>query len=568
MKNLQIVLNLTRNHNRFASQSVDLIASNSWISQFARLAMTSSLPNSYCIGLPGNRLYGGCTYIDMIEREICRLARELFPMEHVVLQFLSGMQANIGAYNAVLKRGNTVMAAQLKHGGHYSHNPQGPLRLFSAKLVPVPFDDSCYNIDVDELAKSLATQKPKLLIVGWSEFLFPHPLPEIRALCDKHGVRLMYDMSHVAGLIAGKVFQPDATKYADIATSSTGKSLHAPDHGMVFFNDKSLETGVLDAVMPLLTSNTHPHEMAALGVAFAEMVEFGRDYALQVVRNSKALGRALEEEGLKVLYAHLDYSESHTVLVEYVASSVAVALLDRTGILCNTCPLPWDPPRTETGLRLGTQVLTRRGMREPEMQVIAQGIARVLLHGEHPDRVAYEFVKPLAQRFDRTVYSFDFHFPLQQDWYGAPYEGYRAENVDDVIHELVPFANCTPEQIRSLAEQLTLVVIDKEQVLFETGDASDSVYFISEGIVEIMDRSGNTDVVIGSLGEGKHFGELGVMKGINRTMTARAQPRTRLFRMKAANFEELLKDVLPLRQYFEDYVHIIEEQNRWRQRAM
>ncbi len=117
MNDLRTVLNLIRNHNRFVSERVDLIASNSWISQFVRLTMTSSLPNSYCIGLPGNRLYGGCAYIDMLERETCRLARSLFPMRHVVLQFLSGMQANISAYNAMLKPGDTVMAAQPKHGG-------------------------------------------------------------------------------------------------------------------------------------------------------------------------------------------------------------------------------------------------------------------------------------------------------------------------------------------------------------------------------------------------------------------------------------------------------------------
>ena len=184
MKNLQNILNLTRNHNRFVSESIDLIASNSWISQFARLAMTSSLPNSYCIGLPGNRLYGGCTYIDMIEREVSQLARALFPMKKVVLQFLSGMQANIGAYNAILKPGDTVIGAQAKHGGHYSHNPDGPLRFFSPKFVPMPFDDSCYNIDVQGLAKLMTKEKPKLLIVGWSEFLFPHPLAELRECCS------------------------------------------------------------------------------------------------------------------------------------------------------------------------------------------------------------------------------------------------------------------------------------------------------------------------------------------------------------------------------------------------
>ena len=567
MKNLQNVLNLTRNHNRFVSESIDLIASNSWISQFARLAMTSSLPNSYCIGLPGNRLYGGCTYIDMIEREVNQLARGLFPMEKVVLQFLSGMQANIGAFNAILKPGDTVIGAQAKHGGHYSHNPDGPLRLFSPKFVPVPFDDSCYNIDVEGLAKLMAKEKPKLLIVGWSEFLFPHPLPELRELCDMHGTRLMYDMSHVSGLIAGKTFQPDATTYADIATSSTGKSLHAPDHGMVFFNDDSLEPGILNAVMPLLTSNTHPHELAALGIAFAEMAEFGQSYAEQVVRNSKAIARSLEEEGLKVLYADLGYTESHTVLLEYPSTNAAVALLDRAGILCNACPLPWDSPGVESGLRLGTQVVTRRAMREPEMELIARGIARVLLHGEHPDRVSYEFIQPLARRFDRTAFSFDFHFPLQQDWCSAPYEGYRVENAHDVIHEIVPFANCTSEQIQSLADRLNLVVIDKEQVLFEAEDPSDSVYFISQGTVQILDTSSGRRVVIGSFGEGKHFGELGVIKGLNRTMAARAQPGSRLFRMKAEHFLEILEELPNVGEYFEKYVRVLAEQDRWRQRS-
>ena len=126
MRDLALLLNLVRGHNRYVGNRVDLIASNSWISQFVRLVMTSSLPNNYCIGLPGNRIYGGCAYIDMIEREVMRLARQIYGMNHVVVQFLSGMQANIGAYNAILKLGDTVISAQGKHGGHYSHGEQGP----------------------------------------------------------------------------------------------------------------------------------------------------------------------------------------------------------------------------------------------------------------------------------------------------------------------------------------------------------------------------------------------------------------------------------------------------------
>ncbi|MFM9101200.1 MAG: aminotransferase class I/II-fold pyridoxal phosphate-dependent enzyme, partial [Cyanobium sp.] len=195
------------------------------------------LSNSYCIGLPGNRIYGGCDYIDMIEREVVQLATDLFGTKRGVVQFLSGMQATIGAYNAILEPGDTIVTALAKHGGHYSHNAAGPLRFFSPRILPVPFDESRYNIDCDRLDALLAAERPKLLVVGWSEFLFPHPLREIRELCDRHGTHLMYDMSHVVGLLAGGGFQPEAGELADIVTSSTGKSLHAPDHGLCLFND-------------------------------------------------------------------------------------------------------------------------------------------------------------------------------------------------------------------------------------------------------------------------------------------------------------------------------------------
>ena len=136
------------------------------------------------------------------------------------------------------------MTALCRHGGHYSHNKDGPLRLFGAKVLAVPFDQTAYNIDLSALRQSLQQERPKLLVVGWSEFLFLHPLASIREACRRHGTRLMYDMSHVAGLIAGGAFQPEATQLADIVTSSTGKSLHAPDHGLCLFNDPALADAI------------------------------------------------------------------------------------------------------------------------------------------------------------------------------------------------------------------------------------------------------------------------------------------------------------------------------------
>lgn len=412
---------LTRLHNRHLLERIDLVASNSWISNWARLTMASLLSNSYCIGTPGKRLYGGCTFIDKIEDLVVELTTEIFGSEFAVVQFLSGMQANFAAYNSILSPGDSVVAAPARFGGHYSHSTEGPLRFFRCRLLPVPFDPSCYNIDTERLEALLIAERPRLLIVGWSEFLFPHPLQEIRSICDRHGTALMYDMSHVAGLLAGGIFQPEAGNLADIVTSSTGKSLHAPDHGLCLYNNQDFSAGLRDAVMPLLTSNIHPHELAALGIALAEMKSFGASYAQQVVRNSKALGRALLERGLSVLYSELDFTESHTILLRCDWSTEAISLLDQAGISANPTPLPWDCEDRCSGIRIGTQVVTRRGMSEDDMEAIADALARILLQREDPDRVRHSLVTPLALAHQDTAFSFDEEFLISKDWQDTAY---------------------------------------------------------------------------------------------------------------------------------------------------
>lgn len=554
MEELKQVLTIARGHNRYVRERIDLIASNSWISQFVRLTMASSLPNNYCIGLPGARLYGGCEHIDMMEREVVGLAKRLFGMEQAVLQFLSGMQANIGAYNAVLRPGDTVIAAPTRHGGHYSHTLKGPLRFFQPRLVELPFDEERYNVDLRRLPEVLERERPRLMILGWSEFLFPHPLAEVRALCDQYGVKLMYDMSHVVGLIAGKAFQPDAGQYADIMTSSTGKSLHAPDHGMLLYRDPELGAGILDAVMPLLTSNTHPHEVAAVGVALTELLHHGPAYAEQVVKNSKALGRALTGRGVKVLYPELGFTESHTLLVESDAPELSVQLLDRAGILCNACELPWDKPGHASGLRIGTQVLSRRGMTEAEMDTVADAVARVLVEGIEPEVVQAEVVRPLAGRFDGVAFSFDFHFPSADDWYDAPYEALRVEQATGIVRSLLPFSRCSDEEIERLVRRLDLIHVPTERVLFEAADVADSVYFVVSGAVDIVDRSKTPEKVVATALEGEHIGEFGVIMRTRRRFAARARAESRLLRMKTDDFREALQTMPSVEAHFQRYI--------------
>lgn len=546
----QQFLELTRHHNMYLKNRIDLVASNSWVSDFARLTMGSGLSNSYCIGFPGNRLYGGCTYIDMIEREVVELAKDLYQFPYAVVQFLSGMQANIGAYNAILKPGDTVVTAPTRHGGHYSHNAQGPLRFYQPKIEPIPFDASTYNIDLEGLEKLFKSKHPKLLVIGWSEFLFPHPLAQIRKLCDEHDVKLMYDMSHVAGLIAGGEFQPDVKDYADILTSSTGKSLHAPDHGMLLYKDRKFESGVMDAIMPLLTSNTHPHELAALGITLAEMHQFGKDYASQVIKNTKALGKALDDFGLEVLYRDLDYSESHMLLVKFPHSSTAVHNLDQGGISINACELPEDERGRATGLRLGTQVLTRRGMKEAEMELIAEAICKILLHRADPAVVRYDLIGQLSDAYSSVAYSFDKFFPLDEHWQEDSYRGLSFNTLVDLAMTIPEFSDLPIRAVRNFASRMKALDLKPGQTLFKAGQQASSIYFVMQGSVELCESNGKSRVVA-TVNEGESIGEEEVMFHKQWNFDARTSGTTLLLELKAKEFHDLVKSNPKIHDHFQ-----------------
>jgi hypothetical protein len=364
----------------------------------------------------------------------------------------------------------------------------------------------------------------------------------------------MYDMSSVAGLIASGAFQPDISEHADIITSSTSKTMHAPDHGMILFNDQKYESRVLDAVMPLLTSNTHPQEMAALGVALSEIAEFGPKYADQTVRNAKALAAALHERGLKVLYADEGYTQSHQFLVEFPDPKLAVSHLGRAGILCTSCPLPWDLPKQKSGLRIGTQVVTRRGMKESDMEALAKAIAEVLVDHKDPSAVYHSGVQEIALRNEKAAFSYDFHFPLEEDWYTGAYSRFKPGNPKEMIASLLPFSKATMEEIESLVMQMDLLHVEKEQFLFQAGDPTDSVYFIIEGECDVVVRQEEIEKIIVTLTERTHFGELGVMTNKPRALAVRAKAGTRLLVMKDLDFLAMLEKMPHAKEYFEQYL--------------
>ena len=425
--NHELLFRQILDHHDHQQNAFDLVASNTVCSYQVRAIMGSALMDSCCIGLPGNRFYGGCSDIDLIEEKTRQLVCKVFGAPYCEVQLLSGMMANIAAYCVMLpSHGCCVMASPSKHGGHYSHNTNGPLtRFFGATVVQTPWNASNYNVDIDLLPQAMAEHKPSLLILGWSEMLFEHDLAAIRKICDRFDCKIMYDMSHVAGLIAGGVFQTDVVKYADIVTSSTGKTLQSVDHGLLLYKDPSLTPKIRQAVMPLLTSNTHFHEIAALCMTMLEMQTFGHAYARQVVANTQALGKELDRRGFKVLCSKLGYSRSHELIVDLGKSAhqqrqqqsgagggggvQATRRLDAAGIFANPQDLPWDTAVSgPTGLRLGTQALTRRGFREQDMIPVADALAHVLHYHQDPS-IIRNFVAQKCSEVNRL----SFAFPLE-----------------------------------------------------------------------------------------------------------------------------------------------------------
>ena len=415
----KILFEAINDYNENSLSSFDLVAGNTFVSNAVRNVMSSMLCNSYCNGTPGSRLFGGCEEIDRIEIMTKDLICHMFKCNYCEVQLLSGMLANIAAYHAMLpETGAVVMACSAKHGGHYSHNRGGPLtRFFGATVVETPWVSNTYNVDIEKLDEAMGKDKPHLLILGWSEILFEYDLPTIRKVCDKHHCKLMYDMSHVAGLIAGGVFQPDVMCYADIVTSSTGKSLHSADHGIILYNDQTLTPKIREAVMPLLTSNTHFHETAALAMTMMEWKEFGNSYAKQVVANTKALSAALSRRGFTVLCEENDYSNTHQILVSLemngkviMSGQEATLKLDKANIRTNPQELPTDTGESgATGLRFGTQVLTRRGFKEADMILVADAIYEALVDTtcDSDLEAISNKVASIARNFKKVHYSFD-----------------------------------------------------------------------------------------------------------------------------------------------------------------
>jgi len=401
-------------HNKFFEESIPLIASENVLSPLAREMLLTDLGSRYAEGLPGKRYYQGNVYVDQIEILTTELAKKLFNTNYVDVRPISGTNANQAVVFALSNPGDVITTIPLASGAHISSAKFGTVGFRGLNPIPIPFDTEMMNIDVDLANKMIKLVKPKIALFGQSVFLFPTPLKELGDALQEAGSYVWYDGAHVLGLIAGKRFQDPLREGAHVVSGSTHKTLPGPQRGIILGNPKDEEMWekIQRAVFPGVISNHHLNTMAALGVTLAEHLEFGESYAEQVIRNAKKLAQTMHELGFKVLGEKAGFTESHTILVDVKAQGGGRKIaedLEKANIVLNMNLLPYDDqskPRNPSGIRIGTQEVTRIGMRESEMVQIGELIKKVAIDKADLQKVKDE-VKELKSHFKSVKYCFN-----------------------------------------------------------------------------------------------------------------------------------------------------------------
>lgn len=380
---------------------IELIASENWVSKAVMAAMGSPLTNKYAEGYPSKRYYGGCQCVDVVENLARDRAKELFGCDYVNVQPHSGAQANLAAYFAMLEPGDKILGMNLDHGGHLTHG--SPVNL-SGKYFKSTFygvnDDGV--IDYEVVRQRAIEEKPKLIVAGASAYARIIDFKKFREIADEVGAYLMVDMAHIAGLVAAGL-HPSPIPYADVVTTTTHKTLRGPRGGMILWNEKANEKFNFDkAIFPGTQGGPLEHVIAGKAVCFKEALqpEF-KAYQKQILANAQALANALLDRGVNLVSGGTD---NHLMLVdlrdENVTGKDLEKRLDSAHITCNKNAIPNDPrsPFLTSGVRLGTPAVTTRGMKEEDMDVIAEAISLVIKDEANVEK-AKELVAGLTEKY-------------------------------------------------------------------------------------------------------------------------------------------------------------------------
>ena len=374
---------------RRQADGLELIASENFASRAVLEATGSVFTNKYAEGYPGRRYYGGCQVVDVVERLAIGRAIELFGAEHANVQPHSGTQANMAVYMTLLEPGDTFMGMDLAHGGHLTHGH--PLNFSGRfyKVVPYGVTEDTEQIDYDHMAALAKENRPKMIIAGASAYPRVIDFERMREIADSVSAKLVTDMAHIAGLVAGGA-HPSPVPHSDFVTSTTHKTLRGPRGGFVLCREE-YKKDLNRVTFPGIQGGPLMHVIAAKAVCFREALQSSfKDYAQKSVANAKTLGEVLLEEGFRLVSGGTD---NHLLLVDVGASDITgkagEEALQKAEITVNKNVIPFDtrPPLVASGVRIGTAALTSRGMKEPEMQRVGRLIARALRARDNDDEL-------------------------------------------------------------------------------------------------------------------------------------------------------------------------------------
>ncbi|MCS6305053.1 MAG: serine hydroxymethyltransferase [Nitrospira sp.] len=363
-----------------------LIASENFASPAVLAAQGSLLTNKYAEGYPGKRYYGGCQHADAVEDLAIHRCKEIFGAEHVNVQPHSGSQANMAAYLSVLKPGDTILGMDLAQGGHLTHGSKVNFSGILFRVFSYGVDRRTETIDYDAVQKVAEECRPRMIVVGASAYARVLDFPRFQQIAKSVGAYLLVDIAHIAGLIAAGL-HPNPVPYADFVTTTTHKTLRGPRGGVTMCKAEYAK-GVDKLVFPGLQGGPLMHVIAAKAVAFKEALSPGfKRYQQQVLTNAKALAQGFIDRGYKIVSGGTD---THLMLLNLTNKGItgkeADAALDTAGIIVNKNAVPYDekPPAVASGIRLGSPIVSTRGMKEPDMKRIVELVDRVLQHRQEP----------------------------------------------------------------------------------------------------------------------------------------------------------------------------------------
>lgn len=415
-----VIAAVKRNEKWRGEQCINLLAPEAPTSPAVRALLSAEVGTRAAEGHIGkvNRWFAGTKYIDEIEALCVELLKQAFRAHYADHRLVASMIGNLAVYTALTEPGDVIMSIAQPFGGHSSNRIDGPAGVRGLKIVDVPMVPDELVVDMDLFRAMAPLVRPKLVALGASMTLFPFPLKEISEIVAEWGGKIFFDGAHQIGLIAGGQFQDPLREGAAVMTGSAGKTFSGPQSGIIVWDDPSLTQPITHAIFPVLAATHQVNRVAALAVAAAEMIEFGKTYMAQIVRNAQALGAALEKRGIPVLGARKGYTRTHQVIADartFGGGLDTAHLLARANLVTNKNLIPGDKPEDwdrPGGLRLGTIEVTRYGMHEKEMDNIADFMGRILIEKQSPETVVEDVIE-FRQGYQTLFYNFDYGLPSQ-----------------------------------------------------------------------------------------------------------------------------------------------------------